>query len=259
MEQTSARRKLDRAIVHLTRLCEETEAFAKSNAYVFRTDPERRTPQRVDYRCYAIEKQPPDPGWSLLAGDAIQNLRAALDHVVWAATPEAKQNTQTAFPIVTDPGKFAAEQARRCPDVPPTMRETIAREQPFERWPKDPREDELAILQRLSNLDKHRTLATIVSAIDFEGVGTTHPHEVAWTEHASGKSLGSDETYVSSFTATTTASYLDEAEVETRFSYEVVIEDRDVATLIWIAKRVYQLIVECETGVPVHPFAQYPI
>ena len=63
-EPTSAQRKLDWAIRHLERLRDEVGAYTNSNAYAFRADPERVSAQQIDFRCYATERQAPDPDWA---------------------------------------------------------------------------------------------------------------------------------------------------------------------------------------------------
>jgi hypothetical protein len=259
MEATSAQRKLGWAIDHLRPLLAEVDAYTKGRqAYTFHALPERLSEQRIEYRCFATEQAPPDPAWALRAGDVIQNLRAALDHLVWAATPEAKQTTSTAFPIFTDPARFRASGTPQYADVDSKMAETIERMQPFDATPTAPDLDLLAILHRLSILDKHRTLATVVGGIEFEGVGLDHPATVeGWAEYASGKNLGPGETYVSTFTVATTAPRLDEGEAEVQFLYHVLIENERVEVLRGIAHRVYEVVVECETGSPPSPFG-YP-
>ena len=121
MQATSAQRKLEWAFRNLRRLAAEVEDYTKSRrAYAFHAVPDRRSAQQIDYRCYATESEAPDPDWPLLAGDVIQSLRAALDHLVWAATPESERNTSTAFPIFTDPTRFQASGASKCATVPRT-------------------------------------------------------------------------------------------------------------------------------------------
>ena len=189
----------------------------------------------------------------------IQNLRAALDHLVWAATPEAKQTTSTGFPVFTDPTRFATSGTPQYAHVnDPRIAETIDRVQPFREMPDAPERERLAILHSLSNLDKHRTLATVVGGIEFELVGLDHPAKVEkWTEYASGKRLGPGETYVSAFTVTTTAPRLDDRDAAPQFLYHVLIENHRVEVLRGIAHRVYEVVVECETGSRPNPFG-YP-
>ena len=83
-------------------------------------------------------------------------------------------------------------------------------------------------LRTLSNLDKHRTLTTIASAIGFEGVGLPDGIEVEWRKYGTNQPLGSGDPHVSSFIATS-ESEIAEMNVESFFSYEVRIEGRSVS------------------------------
>jgi hypothetical protein len=254
--------KLAWAIGHIRRLQDEVDAYTKSGAYEFRAVPERVSSQRIDFRCFATEHQAPDPDWPLIAGDAIQGLRAALDHLVWAATPKTQQREWTEFPIFkdevkffTDDGKVRSRVRRKYADVCRPMQAAIERAQPFAHTPQDP----LAILYDLAILDKHRTMVAVVGGVDHEMIGTTDPIRIVWTDLATGKTLASGETYVSAFTATTTDPHIDPGDVSPQFTFELLIEGRNVGTLVWIARRVFQVVYECETGEPVPMLAPYPI
>jgi hypothetical protein len=86
---SSAHRKLLHGVEHARRLLAEADAFTKADAYLFRTEVESQSPQEIRYRAVAIEQEAPPDGWPLLAGDAIQNLRSALDHAVYATSDGA--------------------------------------------------------------------------------------------------------------------------------------------------------------------------
>ena len=165
---TSAQRKFFRGVEQVRQLLAEVEAFENRNAYVFRTDVESRSTHAITYRSFAVEQEAPPEDWPLLAGDAIQNLRAALDHIVYAASGGEEQ---TKFPIFTDPAKFQQKAPGMLKGVPASVVATIEKAQPYRNYPPDPAQTMLVRLQDLSNLDKHRTLATIASAVVREGVG----------------------------------------------------------------------------------------
>jgi hypothetical protein len=109
-----------------------------------------------------------------------------------------------------------------------------------------------------SNRDKHRTLATIASAVQHEGVGTRADVEIEWEKYGTGQPLGSGETHVSTFVARSKAG-LSPADVEPFLAYEVWIEGRPLDVLKGIVHEVYPVLVECETGKPLSPFEQYPL
>jgi hypothetical protein len=77
----------------------------------------------------------------------------------------------------------------------------------------------------LSNLDKHRALSTVVSAVQHEGVGVARGVSIKWEKYATGQQLGVGETHVSTFIATSETE-LSEADLEPIFAYEVLIEGR---------------------------------
>ncbi len=103
---------------------------------MFRTEVESRTAESVTYRSIATEREPPSDEWSLLAGEAIQNLRASLDHVVWASAAEDKRSQQTAFPICTDPRNFQVSGAHNLKGVPEPVRAVIEKAQPYRTSPQ---------------------------------------------------------------------------------------------------------------------------
>jgi hypothetical protein len=97
-------------VEQVKRLCGEVGAFENRDAYVFSAEVESRSADHIAYRCFAVEREPPSDEWALLAGEAIQNVRSALDHLVWAAVKEP--TTRTQFPIFTDADKFRVRGAR---------------------------------------------------------------------------------------------------------------------------------------------------
>jgi hypothetical protein len=254
--QTSAQRKFARGVKQVERLRREADAFEHRDAYVFRPEIESRSSHNITYRCLAIEREPPPDEWSLLAGEAIQNLRSALDHVIWASIK--RPSTRTAFPIFTDPREFQVLGTPMLRGVSDSIRAAVEKAQPYRTFPDAPAEAFLERLRVLSNLDKHRTLATIASAVQHEGVGVSEGVNIAWQKYATDQPLGSGETHISTFTASS-ESELREMDVQPFFAYEVRIEGRPVDTLVGIVHEVYRVLFECETGKPLPPLAPYPL
>jgi hypothetical protein len=253
--RTSAQRKFSRGVEQVGRLLKETEAFESRDAYVFRVEIESRSTNEIRYRALAAELEAPPDEWPLLAGEAIQNLRSALDHVVYAASG-GRSGTQ--FPIFTEARKFQARASQILPGVPGSVVATIERAQPYQTNPNAPDRAMLEQLRVLSNLDKHRTLTTLASAVMREGVGTPEGVSITWQQYGTNRPLGSGETHVSTFTASSQAA-LDEGDVQPIFGYEVQIEGRAVNLLKGIVHQVYRVLVECETGKPLSPVARYPL
>ncbi len=152
--KTSAQRKLAWGIKQADLLCGETRAFADAKAYALRKEREDRSPEEVHYECFAVIRKPIPDHWPLLFGDAIQNLRNALEHAVYSA---AREKGRPQFPIFTDACEFQVRGIPMIERVPAPIRTQIERAQPFQSL--SPAEfDPLAILADLSNFDKHRSL-----------------------------------------------------------------------------------------------------
>lgn len=253
---TSAQRKLKRGIEHVETLCGETSAFEDGDAYLFEAERELRSPQEAVYRCFAVERKPPPGHWPLLAGEAIQNLRSALDHLVYE---KSGGNRQTQFPIFTDACEFQVLGGRMMKGVPKAVRASIESVQPYRFMPEDAAQHPLALLSALSNLDKHRVLATIVCSVTNEGAGIPHEAELTWEDYATHKRLGAGKAHISTFVVTHAKGEIEEVNVEPMFSYEVTIERRPVGTLKWIGNSVYRAFYEVEKGQKAPLFLASPL
>jgi hypothetical protein len=252
---TSSERKFLRGVEQIKTLRRETRAFENRNAYVFRKEVESRTANSIRYRCFAVEREAPSDDWPLLAGEAIQNLRSALDHVIWAASKQGRAQ----FPIFTDPCEFQVLGSRMLQGVPETMRAAIEKAQPYRTTPQAPAQAMLEQLRILSNRDKHRTLATIASAVHQEGIGVPEGVGIAWEKFGTNQPLGPGETHISTFTATFTEAETEEVDVQPMFAYQVRIEGRPLGILRGIIDEAFRVLVECATGEPPNPFAPYPL
>ena len=244
-EMTSAQRKLKRGVEQVGALCWEAAAFEDAKAYLFESERDLRSPQEVVYRCFATQQEPMPLHWPLLAGEAVQNLRAALDHLVYEKSGE---NERTQFPIFLKPDDFAARAPGMMKGVPEPLRTIIGSYQPYRHIPGVPSQDPLAELRTLSNRDKHKMLATVVSAVTREGVGKPDGVELTWEDFATNKQLEAGRTQISTFVVRA-ESEVEDAQVEPIFSYEVRIEGHQV-DLKWIGNHVYRVVAEVDTGSP---------
>ena len=120
----------------------------------------------------SILKKAPEPlplALSALLGDAIQNLRAALDYCAWAAAGDEIRRTQpcdVSFPLYEDAAKFATWRIKKETWYGQPTLDAIDRAQPFHA-PTDALHP-LLVLQHLSNVDKHRLLNVVqYAAIDL--------------------------------------------------------------------------------------------
>ncbi|WP_019874367.1 hypothetical protein [Sporichthya polymorpha] len=120
---------------------------------------------------------PPLLEWALILGDAIHNLRAALDVLVWAHADEAGLTTgqakSIAFPVWTDESAWNQKADRTLKGVPLDVVARIRQCQPFERPAEERSSDPLVILSDLDNRDKHRLALTTIAEL----------HEAKW-QHA---------------------------------------------------------------------------
>jgi hypothetical protein len=260
---TSAQRKLARGVEQVKTLESEAEAFVGAKAYTFDTKRERRAPNEIFCRCYATERIAPPDHWPLLAGEAIHNLRSALDHAVWQAWRDVKTNTgdggHTQFVICDSPGDFKKANWH-LEGVPAPVRAIVERAQPYNRWPQAPTQEPLAVLRALSNADKHRTLAIVAGDVSFEmvGIGASGITIEGW-DPASGKRLGNGTTEISSFTARSANGEINEMDVQPSFTYGVRIEWVRLAYLKGVVHDIFEILTEIETGAKPNPFAPYPL
>ena len=258
---TSAQRKLERSAEQVKTLLAEAAAFRDAEAYAFDTERELRSPNEVDFRCFATEREAPPSEWPLLAGEAIQNVRAALDHAIWAAWRSVAANSgegnHTQFVICDEPAQFK-DVRRRLKGVPEPVRALVERSQPYNRWPKAPADDALSILRRLSNADKHRTLAVVASAVEFEMIGLDQRRERQRVEPRHRKAAGRGHS--TDFVFRRSLRHRDRSYAgEPRLLYDIQIEGFPLSILKHIIRVVFEVVTECETGSRPHLFAAYPI
>jgi len=253
--RTSAQRKFDRGIEQIKQLRHEIEAFENGDAITVHTLPERKSETQLEVRCFAEQSEPTPGHWPLLAGEAVQNLRASLDHAVYDASGG---NDKTQFPICTTPGKFRKESKSRLTGVPASFYESAERGQPYSWTPDHPKADALWLLAELSNADKHRSLATVVCAVRMESIGVAENVKMHWLEYGSGKDLAVGSNHLSTFLIHSHGG-ADIGDAEPRFGFQVMIERRPIGSLVAIAQHVHRVLSDCQTGEPLSPFAEYPI
>jgi hypothetical protein len=101
--------KLDRAKEHIETVRGDLKAFLESNPEPFgiRVKEERRAGDAIDFALHAIIREQPPRELALPIGDAIHNMRAALDHLAYElASKRARKAGTTAFPIFEDECRF---------------------------------------------------------------------------------------------------------------------------------------------------------
>jgi hypothetical protein len=137
--------------------------FARRNCSI-----ERRPNEATKMIDLVVRLGEPDPQISLLFGDAVHNMRSALDHLVYELVasnqdrPAGVPNHKTMFPICDTRTRFQTQAHRRgrITGVPVDACAVIERAQPFHRREagQDHRVHPLWVLNQLDNIDKHRRL-----------------------------------------------------------------------------------------------------
>jgi hypothetical protein len=252
---TSAQRKLKRGIEHVRTLLDEVRSYEAADAYVFDFEREIRTETEAVYRCFAERKLAMPMHWPLLAGEAIQNLRAALDHLVYE---KSGGRSSTSFPIFTDRKEYEEKAPGRLKGVSEEVRNQIAEFQPFRFMPEDASHHSLAQLSALSNRDKHKVLSTVASAVTREGVGIPDGVKLKWDDYGTHKELGAGRRQISTFVVHAQGD-VEDVNVEPHFSYEVRIEGRPIGVLKGVGHEVFRVMAEIETGGKLSPFAPFPL
>jgi hypothetical protein len=171
---SQVRLKLDRAGEHIEAFRQDLEAFLERDPppFAFRTEKSLGAKKTAEYVLYAIVREPPPRCLALVIGDAIQDMRVALEYLAYElSSPEARKSGSTSFPIYEDRAKFNPGIAT----VKGDERALIERVQPYAAT-KIPSDDPLAVLRRLSNLDKHRLLIPMIATVSAwdSWVGTTN-------------------------------------------------------------------------------------
>ncbi len=183
--------RLDRAKEHIDFIHNEVGAFLDGHPYEL-AEHETRNPNpgpaggMVGHSVYSLKvhREPP-PSWGTIVGEALHDIRSALDHLAWqlGRLVNDPPPNRTAFPIFDSCAKYMAETEQGRPKrgsgleqvsgLAPQDQAAIERLQPYNR-PKTLVPDPLLELYRLSNFDKHRAVhpAFIVTGsprIDIQG------------------------------------------------------------------------------------------
>jgi hypothetical protein len=93
---------------------------------------------------------------SILIGECVHNMRSAIDNLVCGLALTLKPTCKCrdlAFPLFKDQAEWDEKADKPLKGIPPTPREAIRRLQP---WADTVTPNPLTILNKLSNIDKHR-------------------------------------------------------------------------------------------------------
>lgn len=179
---------MNRAQTHAEALLAEVRAWFDRNPYEVFGEYDPGPPEKYAFKVRFLEDIPAT--WGLLLGDFAHNARSALDHLADALVVfngnEPTERTQ--FPIVVSPFCWSTQSARL---NGASLRhiEIVESLQPYHRpdlygWSSvwGSIEDPLAVLNRLSNVDKHRVLNATPATIQSIGWEVTPVRDIDWVD-----------------------------------------------------------------------------
>jgi hypothetical protein len=149
------RLKIKRADKHIAELQTAILAFKATDPHevTAKRDPQTRKP------IYYVHKADPVPeDIALIAGDVIQNLRSAVDHLAYQLVLAAGNTPDiaTSFPIFDTSDKYESGKNGKVKGMDPVAIKAIDAVEPY----KGGKGDILWRLHRLNNIDKHRLIFT---------------------------------------------------------------------------------------------------
>jgi hypothetical protein len=154
--------KVRRASEHLAELDNAVVEFLLRrpySVYVIETDdPSGRFEHRA-----RVRDSPPD-SISILAGDTVHNLRAALDHLIWALVRVAgnEPSFRTQFPIGQDEKSYRVAVKKQAGGLTAEMLNTLHGCRPWRGG-----NDALFDIHHLDIVDKHRLLLTAQGTVNL--------------------------------------------------------------------------------------------
>ncbi len=125
---------------------------------------------------------------SLIITDVVNSLRVALDNLTWGLSvahsgksdppppdpiPFASPWRKVRFPVVIDSARWESSSKKSLRFVDPHVRAVFKAAQPFERRKHDPERDEIAVLEELWNIDKHRHLTVAEFWVGLDRIEST--------------------------------------------------------------------------------------
>jgi hypothetical protein len=179
-----ARLKTRRAHNLLVGLEKRVQRFIDSDPYAIYSLKDPHAREHVIF--LKVTKAPRLHDWAIVAGDAVHNLRSALDHVVWELTirglgkppfPLTKDWRRIEFPVFRErrvylygPNPNSTKEGvsgsglYKIRSIDPRFYALFDSLQPFHDGPKRDR-NLLQVLQELDLIDKHRALPVLLSVV----------------------------------------------------------------------------------------------
>jgi hypothetical protein len=153
----SAQLKIKRARKHIADLDAERIAFLDTDPCKVRAQYDPKS-DRTSYIVENIEEVP--PCLSLIAGDAVHNLRSALDHLVVSLVHKGKVTSQTAFPVFESFSKDKIIASGKIDGMSASDKKLLGNVQIYEGA-----YGVLCGLHRLDIIDKHKLLIAYTQCV----------------------------------------------------------------------------------------------
>lgn len=160
--------KIERAESHILDLQRGVHSFLESHPYRVGI---KRNPQTLQLIYYLVDVRPTPEVFSLMAGDAIQNLMSALDHLAYQLIctdtgDRPPSPGRIYFPIADTRDKYESTKRGKIQGASAETIGAIDALKPYKGG-----NDLLWMLQRLNNVDKHRLLITVGSRLRSLNLG----------------------------------------------------------------------------------------
>jgi hypothetical protein len=147
--------KINRSLEHLDALNKSGEAVFKDDMYGVYAIQGEANSQRTKYLFRAKMLKPlPVVEWGIIVGDAVHCLRSALDQLAYTLSVDPDGNT--AFPMCRTKKDWVTQAPAMTWGIPEPFVALIDAVQPYHRGDAAAHTHPLAILNSLSNADKHR-------------------------------------------------------------------------------------------------------
>ena len=163
----SARFKLERALFHIDDLDTRIQSFLDQRPKPYEMTPELDPAFPSSTFRHVVRARPPR-AWAGPAGDAVTNLRASLDHVIYALSVHWLRQTEpsstTAFVLTDEPSAFDGLAHQALSHLPDEIWREVEALQPYNR-PNRPELGLLLALTQLVNADKHRSIQPTLTRV----------------------------------------------------------------------------------------------
>ncbi|MGZ4439867.1 MAG: hypothetical protein ACXVZN_05800 [Gaiellaceae bacterium] len=170
--------------MHIGALKRGARAFVNGDPYTFEIE---RNMDVIpwEFALYATPIRNPKNNLGSIVGDAVNNLRAALDNLVWELgdldrgppppdpIPRGNPWRRVSFPIVLDETKMGNTQQEEPLGRQARSVAEFEKLQPFRRRKLAPHRDEFAVLDELWSIDKHRHPHIVGAFVGLHSLGPT--------------------------------------------------------------------------------------